>query len=383
MAQVVKRGPDRWMVRVFLGRDEDGKRQYHNKTIHGTKKQAVAHGRKVQTQVDTGEFHEESPSPATGSPETVSDFLDYWLDNTAVRRVSPYTLADYRALARRYLKPELGHIALAKLEPDDVQRLVTALEAKGLAPRTVRYTQGVLRNALNKAVREKKIATNPASAEMVDLPSTKSRELTVLNPEEARAFVEAAKGDRWAALWILLLSSGARPGEVLGLRWQDYDGARIRIQRALVRDRKGGGWTLKEPKTKKSRRTVPLPSPAIDALRAHRKRQAEEKLAAPEYAPHGLIFADPKGEPLVWTEVVRDHFRDLLTQADLPRIRPYDLRHSCASLLMASGVNPKIVAERLGHSTSVLTLDTYSAVLPGLQDEATEKLGEMLTGDGA
>src|SRR5690606_36305907 len=139
------------------------------------------------------------------------------------RRVSACTLTDYQALAKRYINPVLGDVPLAELRPDDVQRLVTHLEAKGLAPRTVRYTQGVLRNALNKAVREGKIPSNPASAKMVDLPKGKSRVLTVLNPEEARAFVKAAREDRWSALWIMLIGTGARPGELLGLTWDDFD----------------------------------------------------------------------------------------------------------------------------------------------------------------
>lgn len=375
MAQVIDRGPGRWLVRVFLGRDPKGKRVYHNKTIRGPKKAATKYATKVQGEVDAGTFGD-----AQESKETVAEFLDYWLDHTAARKVTEYTLRDYRALAGRYLKPVLGHVVLTRLEPSDVQELVTHLEEKGLSPRTVRYAQGILRNALNKAVREGKIPSNPAAAVLIDLPKSETRELTVLSPEDARAFVAAAREDRWGALWILLLGTGARPGEALGLKWEDFDGTRIRIQRALVRDRSGGGWKLKEPKTKKSRRTVPLPQAAIEALRTHRKRQAEEKLAATEYTDHGFIFADLKGGPLNWGNVTREHFYDIRTQARLPAIRPYDLRHSCASLLLAGGVNPKVVSERLGHSTVVLTLDTYSAVLPGLQEEATAKLDDVLGG---
>ncbi len=377
MSQVIQKGPKRWLVRVFLGRDPTtGKRRYYSKSLRGTKTQATQLATKLQAQVDGGTFAE----PAK---QTVSAFFAYWLETTAARKVKPYTLEDYRRLGERYIKPSLGHVELGKLRPAHIQKLVTEMEAKGLAPRTVRYGHGVLRNALNKAVREGIIPANPAAAKLVDLPRNRRRELTVFSPAEARAFVEAAQGDRWAALWLLLLGSGARPGEALGLTWADFDGRAIRIQRTLVRDRRGGGWKLQEPKTSRSRRTVPLPDVAVEALRAHRRRQAEEKLAAgPEYQDNGLVFADECGAPLVWSEVCRLHWKGLLTQADLPQIRPYDLRHSCASLLLAQGVNPKIVAERLGHSTIVLTMDTYSAVLPGLQEEATEKLGDMLAKGG-
>ena len=376
MAQIVNRGTGRWLVRVFLGRDEAGKRRYHNHTVRGTKKDAARYARRIQTEVDTGEFFEKPKNSA----ETVSVFLERWLRHTAGRKVSQYTLEDYRRQVARYINPVLGDVLLHKLAPADVERLVASMEERGLAPRTIRYAQGVLRNALNKAVREGAIATNPASANLIDLPKGRKRTLTVWSAAEARRFIEAASTSRWAALWIVLLGSGARPGEVLGLTWDDFDGKSIRIRRALVRDRRGGGWHLKEPKTKQSRRTVPLPSTAAAALRAHRVTQAAEKLAATEYADHGLIFADEHGEPPVWDYLGRLDFPDIVTQAGLPRIRPYDLRHTCASLLLAGGVNPKIVSERLGHSTIMLTLDTYSAVLPGLQEEATERLNELLGG---
>ena len=377
MAQIINRGPKTYLIRVFLGRDPDtGKRRFQNQTFRGLKKSAKKRADRIEEQVSDGTWN---PNGCP-SDQTVKDFLEYWLDHTAARKVADYTLVDYRALTARYLVPLLGDMKLGDLAPADVQRLITDLEGRGLSPRTVRYAHGVLRNALNKAVREGTIPSNPASAKMVDLPKRETRELTVLSPDEAKAFIEAANEDRWAALWILLISSGARPGEALGLKWDDFDGKNIRIQRALVRDRKGGGWTLKEPKTKKSRRTVPLPAVASQALKDHRRRQAAEKLAGGDYSDERFIFADETGGPLAWDEIARQHFGDLLTQGNLPTLRAYDLRHTCASLLLAAGVNPKIVSERLGHSTVVLTLDTYSSVLPGLQEEATELLGAVLGG---
>jgi len=373
MAQVIKRGERRYMVRVFLGRDSQGKRQYENKTIRGTKKQAEAYGRKVQHQVDTGTWR----APAK---QTVSAFLDEWLEDTARRRVRRETHQEYCRIAETHLKPILGDVALGKLAADDVQHLITELEGRGLAPRTVRNTHGLLRNALDTAVRRGTIPANIAAAKYVDLPSASRRELTVWSREEAAAFVEAARGERWGPLFVLLLGTGMRPGEALGLKWEDYDGESVRIQRALVRARDGSGtWRLREPKTKKSRRTVPLPTFARDALRDHRKLQAAEKLAAgPDYADRDLIFVDEAGEPPVWRRLAKYEFQWIAAEAELPKIRAYDLRHTCASLLLSAGVNPKIVSERLGHSTIVLTLDTYSSVLPGLQQEATEMLDEML-----
>jgi integrase len=368
MAQVIHRGKGRHLVRVFLGRDPaTGRRKYHNKTIRGTKKQAETYGRKIQHQVDTGTFRE----PAS---QTVTEFLDWWFENTARRRVHAETL---------HLEPTLGEIPLGQITPAHVQQLVTAMEAKKLSPRTIRNAHGLLRNALSRAVREGTIPANPAAAKLVDLPKARRRELTVLSRTEAAAFVKAAKGERWGPLFVLLLGSGMRPGEALGLTWPDFDGSRVRIRRALVRARDGSGtWRLREPKTPNSRRTVPLPKFAITALHEHRRRQAEEKLrAGPDYEDRGLIFSDERGAPANWWRLTKYEFRYILEEAGLSSkvIRAYDLRHTCASLLLSAGVNPKVVSERLGHSTVTLTLDTYSSVLPGLQEDATEKLGAMLT----
>jgi integrase len=375
MAQVITRGRGRHLVRVFLGRDPaTGRRRYHNKTIRGTKKQAEAYGRKIQTQVDSGTFREPTR-------QTVAEFLDHWFEHTARRRVHRETLQEYKAIAERHLKPVLGKIRLGQLTPEHVQQLVTAMEAKKRAPRTIRNAHGVLRNALSRAVREGTIPMNPASAKLVDLPKTRRRELTVLSPKEAAAFVEAARGERWGPLFILLLGSGMRPGEALGLQWSDFEGSSLRIRRALVRSRDGSGKRrLKEPKTRDSRRTVPLPDFALEALRTHRRRQAEEKLrAGAEYEDRGLIFADERGAPLSWRRLTKYEFPWILEEAGLPKIRAYDLRHTCATLLLSAGVNPKVVSERLGHTTVTLTLDTYSSVLPGLQEDATAKLGAMLS----
>lgn len=173
MAQISERGKGRFLVRVFLGRDAvSGKRRYHNKTIRGTKTQGRTYATKIQAQVDIGTF-------AEPSRQTVAEFMEAWLEHTAPRKVRPYTLADYKAITKRYIDPVLGGVRLGRLTPSDVQKLVTHLEAKDLSPRTVRYTVGILRNALNIALRDGRITSNPASAKLLDLPKSRRRELTV------------------------------------------------------------------------------------------------------------------------------------------------------------------------------------------------------------
>ena len=176
--------------------------------------------------------------------------------------------------------------------------------------------------------------------------------------------------------------SGMRPEEYLGLQWKDIDfeNGSATVQRALVWNRKGGGWSLQEPKTSKSRRNVPLPSSVLSELKIRRKKQLEERLRLGQaYQNNDFIFATEIGTPILTSNLMRRHFKPILKEAKLSeKIRLYDLRHSCATLLLAEGENPKVVSERLGHATIVLTLDTYSHVLPSMQQSATNKLENLL-----
>ena len=171
--------------------------------------------------------------------------------------------------------------------------------------------------------------------------------------------------------------------EALGLRWSDvdWDQQRVRIQRTLVRN-EHNEWHLGEPKTARSRRSVVVPKSTMDTLRRHRTDQAQERLRrGAEYeAELDLVFANGIGEPLDYRVVVRRHFKPSVKSAGLEPLRLYDLRHTCATLLLAGGEHPKVVAERLGHSSTVMTLDVYSHVLPDMQEKAAEKLERLLFG---
>jgi integrase len=164
------------------------------------------------------------------------------------------------------------------------------------------------------------------------------------------------------------------------LKWQDVNFAAgtITIQRTLTRIKKE--WKLTDPKTGKSRRTVPLPQPVMELLRAHKRKQAEQRLASDEpYLDHDLVFATGNGLPLDAQNVNFQYFKPLLKAGGLPpKVRLYDLRHTCATLLLAMGENPKVVSERLGHASVVLTLDVYSHVLPTMQQAATDRLNTLL-----
>ncbi len=387
--QLIARGEGIWVVRVFAGTDAGGKRRYVNRTIHGSKKQAQAVLNKLLHQRDTTGAVQEP------SKQTLAEYLARWLDTAAKPRLRESTFTDHQYRVNRYILPTLGEKRIAHLTALDIQGLYTwMMQAKpdgmGLTARSVRIVHNILNPALKQAVRWKLLPYNPAAD--VDLPSETRQEMKAFSPEEATRFLDAARSfpgdpehprtgrqDRFFALWCVLLAGGLRPSEALGLKWEDLDGDKLRVRRSLTR-RKGGGWTLTEPKTAKGRRTVPLPAFAVEALREHRKRQLEERLqAGADWIDNSFIFAAENGEPLNSRNLDQRNFQPLLQAAGLSRMRLYDLRHSHATLLLANGEHPKVVSERLGHASTTLTLDTYSHVLPGMQEQATERLDALLS----
>lgn len=254
------------------------------------------------------------------------------------------------------------------------------MQQRGLSSRTVRYTHAVLTSALKQAVKWLMLSQNPAA--LVDLPKLGRKEMKALSAQEAARFLGAASKDRWAVIFAIALTTGMRPEEYLALQWKDIDLKKglVTVQRALVWRSKGRGWVFTEPKTPKSRRNIPLPASIVRSLVSHKRRQGEEKLkAGGDYQTNDLVFATREGGPLIRRNLLRRHFRPILKKAGLPEsIRLYDLRHTCATLLLAANEHPKIVSERLGHANITLTLDTYSHVLPSMQQAASEKLERIL-----
>jgi len=367
--QIVRRGSGNWLVRISLGRDANGKRLYHNRTIKGSKKDAERYRTKALRELDTGTFVE-------ASQESVAGYVERWLSTSARPRVRSRTFADYQFLAARYLIPRLGTKRLAQLGPQDIQSLYAGMQERGLSARTIRYAHSVLHGALEQAVKWRLLAQNPAK--LVNLPRQDRKEVRALSPDEASRFVIAASEDRFHALWVLLLTSGLRPGEAVGLRWSDIEGDTVRIQRTLVRA-SNHEWQLAEPKTPRARRVITLPTSTVRILQEHRKRQIADRLKAGEaWEEFDLAFCTAAGQPLDYRVVIRRHFKSVVAAAGLAPIRPYDLRHSCATLLLAAGENVKVASERLGHSSAVLTLDVYSHVLPHMQQQAATTLETLL-----
>lgn len=373
--QIIKRGEKTWVVRIFQGRDENGKRRYVNKTIHGTKKNAEKYLTAKLRDKDLGINIE----PAS---ESLDKYLEKWLQSVVRSRVREATFDDYKYLLDRYVSPTLGAIKLCDIRSIDIQKIYAdMLDEKELSARTVRMAHAVLSSALKQAVRWHMLPRNPC--EFVDLPRLARKEMQAFAPNEAIRFLEAAKPDRLGIVLSFALATGMRPEEYLALKWSDLD---LLVGTATVRRtliwRKGGGWYFGEPKTSRSRRTIPIPKSLVSELADHRRKQVESRLKkGADYQNNDLVFAASEGTPILLRNLVRRHFQPVLTRAKLsPTFRLYDLRHSCATLLLSAGENPKVVSERLGHASIVLTLDTYSHVLPSMQQAATEKLERILYG---
>ncbi|MBI4491737.1 MAG: site-specific integrase [Chloroflexi bacterium] len=363
-----QREDGRWVAVVDQGW-KDGKRQ--RKYLYGETRREVSEKLKAA-------LHDQAAGlPLPSERQTVGQFLERWLEDSAKPNVRPRTFTRYHDLLTLHAIPTLGKRPLAKLSAQDLQALY-GQKLDQLAARTVGHLHRVLHCALRDALRWGLVARNVCDA--VQPPKVARPEMQVLAPEQARQLLAAADGEPLEALYVLAVTAGLRQGELFGLKWQDLDleAGRLQVRRTLGRVRKQG-FLESEPKSARSRRSITLTPLAIGALRHHRARQLEQRLAVGSaWEDRGLVFCNAVGRPLEPSNLLRRSWRPLLKKAGLPRIRFHDLRHTAATLLLAQGVHPKIVQEMLGHSTISLTLDTYSHLLPNLQDEAAAKMQAIL-----
>jgi integrase len=370
--QIIRRGENKWLVRVYIGEDTNGKRQYHSKIVKGKKKDADDELIDLLRQNSLGLLSDDRN-------QTLSEYLDIWLKNIAKQRLSYRTYKDYEDLLKRYVREPLGKVKLRDLKAVHIQKLYGEMQERGLSARIVRYTHAILSSALKKAVQLDILPRNVA--QLVQLPKQTRKEMDVLTREEVRLFLETVKTERLAPLFSFALATGMRLQEYCALQWKDIDLEKgtATIQRALVWHRKGGGWHFGQPKTSTSRRTIPLPISIVEELKAHRKKLLGEILKPGAlWQNNNLVFPSEVGSPLLPRNLFRVFKRTLRSAGIRESIRLYDLRHTTATLLLQAGINPKVVSERLGHSTITLTLDVYSHVLPTMQQDASEQLEAMI-----
>lgn len=367
--QLIERGKDTWQIRVYLGRDPVGKKIFHTETVHCGKKEAQARLRAALTKRDEGRL-------VPSSRLTVEAYLQKWMEANGPS-LAVTTARHYRHRIGAYVVPLLGSQRLDQVRPLDIQTMIAALQARGLAPLTVRNIVTILSTALEQAVRWGMLAVNPCT-NTVRPAGGRQVAIQVFDEDAARAFLDAARDHCHGLIWELALVTGMRPEEYLGLTWPDIDwqAGRIRVARALVRvPTAEASWQFKEVKTASSRRNLDVPPALLARLRAHQRQQQLDVGARNE---HHLLFVDKKGQPSPHNGCLERAFKKFLSRSGLPTMRLYDLRHTCATLLLKAGVNVKVVSERLGHASVKITLDTYAQVLPSMQAHAANQLDALL-----
>jgi integrase len=307
---------------------------------------------------------------------SLAEYLRRWLEGSVRGSVAKSTFERYEQLSRVHIAPAIGRVELKKLTPAHVQGLYRAKLDEGLAERTVEYIHTTLRKALNQAVKWQLVPRNAADA--TTAPRPRKQEMTALDREQARRLLNTARGDRFEALYVLAVAAGLRQGELLGLKWVDLDLEKgmLSVRRSLRMDKDGAHYT--EGKRDRSRRRIELGGGTVGALRAHRKRQLEERVRYTGlWEDHGLVFCQKDGRPVHRRHLEREFYK-LLERAGLPKITFHGLRHTCASLMLLNNTPAKVVSEMLGHADVAFTLKVYSHVLPGMQRSAADGMDEML-----
>ena len=377
--RVQQDGKPSYRVKVELPPDPiSGKRQTKTATF-ATKKEADKTGAAWVAQIDSGIIVRETRM-------TVGEYLLYWL-GIHKHDIRPATLQQYTSLINAHLIPALGSVPLAKLLPAHLTAMYADKRESGrrdgkggLAPRSVRHLHVVMHEALDFAVKQQMIVRNVADA--VDAPRFTHKEMTTWTADDARRFLEASDGDTYDPIWLLMLTTGLRRGEALGIRWQDFDPVKgvLHIRQTIIDV--GGHPTLSIPKTNAGRRTVRLSPACITALKEYKKRQAARRLAAPVWEDTtGLLFTTGEGKA-VQPRVLSRAFDVLQAKAKVPRIRLHDLRHTHATLLFNDGKNVKMISQRLGHSDVGITLSVYAHLAHDAQDEAATAIDSLLFGNG-
>jgi len=307
----------------------------------------------------------------------VAEYLNQWLADYAQPNLSPRGFERYSSIVRSHLIPEFGNIPLTQLKSGHLQRHYTAKLNRGFSARTVRYHHAVIHKALQTALKWGLISRNVADG--VDVPRIHRNEMQTWNENELNNFLEAAKDSLYYELFYTALFTGMRRSELLALRWQDIDFiySQIYVNRSL-HHLKDGSYIFTEPKSARSRRTIALsPSAVLILKNYYERRQMDGAFLGTPLTDNDLVFSTFEGKPLRPNTVTRA-WQTLATRAGVKVIRLHDARHTHATLMLKQGIHPKIVQERLGHASIQMTLDTYSHVVPGLQDAAAQRFDEMV-----
>lgn len=365
----VKKEGSSWYFVAELGVDPlTGKRKRKKQRGFKTKKDAEKALALIEAEVFKGTYFE---------PSSIH-FKDHLYEWFKVKKnsINIQTAQVYENYLNNRIIPVLGHVQLSQLTPMLLQNYVSNLKEEGLASATIKKIYNIIKGSLDYAVNMELLPSNPAKK--IQLPKDKKKEMKVWDIDEIRAFLKIASKDRLYPAFHLAITTGMRRGEILGLRWKDVDLDKgiLYVRQTLSKD---GKRFLSGAKTESSVRSIKLSNETIAVLRKHKARVAKEKLQlGPDYVDYDLVVCTSKGTP-VNPENLKKTYERLIKEADVPKIRFHDLRHTHATMLLAQGVHAKVISERLGHSNIKITLDTYSHVLPNMQEEAANQIDALLS----
>ncbi|WP_077623798.1 tyrosine-type recombinase/integrase [Sediminibacillus massiliensis] len=359
--------------RMDTGKDpKTGKRVRQRFGPYRTKGMARTERNRIMQQINEGTF-------VAARDMKVSDFLLKWLEHKRVN-VSAGTYSHYKPYIMNHWIPNLGMAKINEVRPSDIQQLYDEYVEEGtLSNQSIVHMHRILNNAYNAAITWEWAVRNPCTS--IKPPKPEKFEMKVWDEFEVNHYLEVTKNDRFYIGYLLALSTGMRKGEILGLRWQDIDFTNqvIAVRQAVTR-KKGGGYRIGEVKNKNSHRTISLFDHVMEELKKHRKQQMTYKMENRNtYEDQDLVISANNGSFVLPRNFDR-HWRPLMKESSLKMIRFHDFRHTHATLLLKQGVHPKVVQERLGHSSITVTLDLYSHVLPNIQKAAAEQFGESIFG---
>lgn len=352
----------RWQVTIDTPDLVSGKRKRIVAGTFRTKKEADAAERKAMIDRDRGTL-------LKADKTTVAELLDKWLDVEVPRTVRPENIENYEIVIRKHITPALGAYPVQKLTVEAVERFYAAMQAAGYSSSMVKKCHMRLASALRMAKRWKLVSENVCDE--VRPPKTTYRAPEIWTPGDVAAFLDVADRDGLHPYWLLAVETGARTSELLGLSWDDLDLARgtLAIGSRVVRLLKGTPTVKDDAKTVAGRRTIRLTAGTLDELRRHQTRWKERKLAAREWSnPHALIFCTASGRPINPAHVRRS-FNRLVSEAAVKAITPHGIRKSHITHTIAAGANVKAVAARVGHRDVTTTLQTYTRLVPQMEDE--------------
>jgi integrase len=369
-----QRSPGRFAVVLETRDPATGKRRRKWHSFAGTKREAQIECARLISEINVGTYLEPAKT-------TLAQFLERWLANIK-GNVSPRTHERYEEIAKKNLIPLLGAITLTKLRPMQIAAAYTKALADGrrdgkggLSPRTVHHMHRVLKQALTQAVGWQLLIRNPVEA--VDPPKVERHQMTTYDMAQTAALIDAVRGTPMFIPTLLAVLCGMRRGEIAALRWRNVDLTTGHISVVASAEQMNGSVRLKETKSGRAR-TVAMSGTVRDELRTHRLQQAQDMLKLGiRLTDDNFVAALADGSPVQPTFIIHEWVR-FINATDLPRVRFHDLRHAHATHMLSSGIHPKVASERLGHSKVGITLDLYSHVLPGMQEDAAATLDAAL-----